>query len=721
MSLPKIVKTVFYVDPSKNRNYSFDVNFDTSMLELKNILAAASNVNKIGLRIYHKQTEKEYTGYNDETLEELFPSLNVIEFIIKIDKLCNTNKHNNLKLGNTCSIHPNKYCIFYCFELEKSLCSLCVSSGKYSEYTITEKFDYLKPSEEIVGGVFTDLDEVIDKVSKGKTGKDIDEFRLKLKTDYFPSLIELLRKIEMKMNAQIDKFNDHCEVSIKTIKLNKDKLKSHLVEGLNELKYQLDIENMLKDEGVFLHFDYKVRDIANEKEKVYADTEKLNNIIASFVNIRKRLEEIYLEIKVFLEGYLDEKVYDQFNKLYVESKVSEINRESVLNRMLSDFKKQGGRIISEAKNKNFKNSNFITRALGNTIFNLNSTYENLNTNNTTFISKFEGGNSNSLKDEILPESNKVEDSFVKSSNVKNSNVKDKDSHDKSFISESNILMEYGTNNIEDLNWLINVNEGTSSVTIFVIGDSSDKKIKDRNIKISPTIHGTTSFFPNCASVNTCKGLYISGGEIKSGEACNLFFYYNPALNVLQRKEDMPIAKHSHSLFYLNDFVYCIGGYNSNTSERYDAKTSKWQKLSNMNFERSKPILYHYNGFLYAFFGYYKGEYVKTIERLNIKSVKSKWEIVAFNNPDILQLARIGSACIPDEDDKAILLLGGKNGSSAVKDIVKFSFVTNTFTLSEVALEELALFKESVFLKLDTMNDYFLYNLEASQLLRLCLN
>lgn len=48
------------------------------------MLVVASNA-KIGLRIFYKQTEKEYTAYKNETLEELFPGNRQQNFRIKID------------------------------------------------------------------------------------------------------------------------------------------------------------------------------------------------------------------------------------------------------------------------------------------------------------------------------------------------------------------------------------------------------------------------------------------------------------------------------------------------------------------------------------------------------------------------------------------------------------------------------------------------------------
>ena len=58
------------------------------------------------------------------------------------------------------------------------------------------------------------------------------------------------------MIEQIDYINKYYESNITIVKNNSINLKEHCADGLDELKHQIDIENMLKDEGVFLHFDY---------------------------------------------------------------------------------------------------------------------------------------------------------------------------------------------------------------------------------------------------------------------------------------------------------------------------------------------------------------------------------------------------------------------------------------------------------------------------------
>lgn len=742
--LPKIVTTVFYVDPKHGRNYSFDVNQNMTMSHLKGILIVAANVSKLGLRIFHKQTEVEYTKYKDETLEELFPNLEKIEFVTLIDRSYRIQQeHEQLNLGKTCDIHPHKYCIFYCFDCEKSLCSLCIGGGDHQGHALSEKFDYLKPSDKIVDSLFSDLDGMIANVVKSSNKeKESEELKLRLRMDYFPSLIELLRKIELKLVEQIDNFNKHCTVNVKVVEENSTRLKESCIEGLDELKYQIDIENMLKDEGVFLHFDHKVKEMSQEKSRIIDDADKLHKIIKSFGYIKTRLESIYIEIKVFLEKYLNTSIYDEIKNSVEENKVKEINKNDIFLKLLSDFKKQKGRIISEAK-RNSNTSNFITSALGNTVFNMNNTMtqnskknqgsgvKGLNdANDDSYINPggVQGGHSNNTTKygTILDSSNRNDNlNNTLSEGYNNFNInKDKNysaGKDQSFVSESNILIDIDKiKNPEKLNWIIKPNEKESRIVLYMDGDNNiENKVTDRVIKFSALTHGITAFLPNMAAVNTGKLLYVSGGEIFSGEGSDIFLIYSPILHSLQRKENMPDKKYSHSLIYNIDQILSVGGYNSNTCEKYDIKTGKWTRLSNLiSPERQKPILYVHNNFLYAFFGYSKGQYLNSVERVNLKNPKCKWENVPYNNEENIELGRIGAAIIANEDG-TIYFIGGKN-NSIHSTIIKFDFTSNSFSLCEFTLEEEAFFKESIFIKFKD-GDHGLFNENINQLLKLNLN
>ena len=100
--LPKIRQTLFIVD--RSRKYLFDVNQNILIKRLKKMIASASGLNKVSLRLFHEG--KEYTQYDESALDELFPDLDLVEFDIQYsyDQVEDLEEIINLKLKNCCLV-----------------------------------------------------------------------------------------------------------------------------------------------------------------------------------------------------------------------------------------------------------------------------------------------------------------------------------------------------------------------------------------------------------------------------------------------------------------------------------------------------------------------------------------------------------------------------------------------------------------------------------------
>ena len=76
-----IIKVIATIEEDKKK-YSIDIDDSNTFYEFKKILSAAAHLFKNNFRIYHK--DQEYTNeYNDNTLRELFPQLQICDLIIK--------------------------------------------------------------------------------------------------------------------------------------------------------------------------------------------------------------------------------------------------------------------------------------------------------------------------------------------------------------------------------------------------------------------------------------------------------------------------------------------------------------------------------------------------------------------------------------------------------------------------------------------------------------
>ena len=61
-------------------------------------------------------------------------------------------------------------------------------------------------------------------------------------------------------------------------------------------------------------------------------------------------------------------------------------------------------------------------------------------------------------------------------------------------------------------------------------------------------------------------------------------------------------RYQHTMICENNYIYAIGGVNSNLVERYDIEKDFWENLPQMNYKRIYLILYIYNDYLYCYYG-----------------------------------------------------------------------------------------------------------------------
>ena len=348
--LPKIIQTLFYVD--KTRKYLFDVNQDILIKKLKSMIVSASGLNKVGLRLFHEG--KEYTEYDDSTLVELFPDLDLIEFYIQYsyNQVEDLEEIINLKLKQCCHEHEGKYPYFYCFTCGKSICSNCLFSGKHKGHEIKEKYDYLQESKNLVEVLFKDLKDILKNTKEG-SNESVEDLKSKVSIKFFPKLVDMVKQIEQKMMNLIIFFLEKEKGNYNIIENNVKLLKSHCQEGLDKLKKEIVIEDMMVDENVFLTFDSKFKEIGNEKEKFKNDIEKYKKFSDNLFLIQSIIEKTYKEIYDFLNKYLIVTEFDDIKNKLNSQGISVIDKKIILDKLLSNIKRKG---INELKSPNEENN-----------------------------------------------------------------------------------------------------------------------------------------------------------------------------------------------------------------------------------------------------------------------------------------------------------------------------------------------------------------------------
>ena len=331
---PKIIKAIFIVD--KDRRYSFDVNQTITIANLKRIITAAAALGR-GFKLFHEGTE--YTHNDPDSLEMLFPNLDVVVFDLSIDYNSIDELDELIKLKLTykyCPIHYSKYPYFYCYTCGKSICSECVKSGLHNNHDFKEKYDYLQSSHNLVQQLFRNLNEGVNKVDE----KILLQLKDKISFRYFDSLVKMVKKIESKLIQLIDEFIRRNESHINVVRKNMTELKNNIEEGLDDLKDKISIEDMMLDEEIFLTFDKKYRDIASEKNKILGDIESYNQFKQQLKILDESVDNIYQEIYAFLDKYLTSDIYNKISEKIESVDILPVSKKDILRSLLSDIKKK---------------------------------------------------------------------------------------------------------------------------------------------------------------------------------------------------------------------------------------------------------------------------------------------------------------------------------------------------------------------------------------------
>ena len=160
---------------------------------------------------------------------------------------------------------------------------------------------------------------------------------------------------------------------------------------------------------------------------------------------------------------------------------------------------------------------------------------------------------------------------------------------------------------------------------------------------------------------------------------------------------MTYSKAKHSMIYYEDKLYVVGGENDDTVERYDIKNNEWEELNPLIRSRSYPILFIYEGYLYAFLGKDKEDYLIDAERLNLNEENPSWEIVVFNNPENVDVRIYG--CGLYQVDELIYFFGGKRMGQNTNEIFFINMKERTINRSDAKLKWKESFRENTLFQL----------------------
>ena len=695
--LPKIRQTRFILP--KNRIYLFDVNQNITIYKLKKMITVAASLGR-NVRIFHDEIE--YTDKDPYSLDELFPDLQLVEFRIEApqEEIEQSNDIINVKLRSYCNGHKGKFPNFYCYTCGKSICSNCIRDNTHKGHNFKEKYDYLLESKDLIENLFKDLKDMLDKTN-GVPDEVIKMLKAKISVEFFPKLVEIVREIEKNMINLILFFLEKDQNNYKLIQDNLVSLKGSCAEGLDKLKENIEIEDLMIDESIFLTFDNKFKGINNEKEKIKKDIEIYKNFTEKLNIVQNIVEKTYNEIYEFLMKYLEiTKFLDIRNKINMDN-IPEVNKKEILERLLGDIKK---------KEPNPKFIEFLRN-----------------------VRRLKNDSTLNIQNQNQPEDVEMKDVLKSTKKEKSKEIKEKEkegkiigsSLDKDIQNTKHVDAVYSPESpgndmqlrsgaiysvpktekelLED-SYEEEAETGPISRRILSLIPNSNKtliyNVNKKNNKTKeldfPTLLSTKQFLKDCSWVNYNNKLYILGGE-ENGKITNLFIEYDGIKNSFKRLPDSKYTHINHSLYAYENAIYCIGGINSEC-EKYDFETNTWTILPKLNFIQENPVLYVHNNFLFAFFGNDEnGKKIDSVQKLNIKNPKSKWMNVIYNrNGCNLKMSGCGIIKI---SENCIYFFGGKYEFGVSKAAIEFDFSNMKANKTSCYLGQNAYFKESLMIKI----------------------
>ena len=755
--ITRIKKIITTIDDDKS--YSIDVDETICFREFKKILAGAAHLLKNGFRIYHEQ--QEYTNdYDDNTIQEMFPNLDPIPLRIISNKDVYEFEDElisvRFNINVPCQVHVGKFKMMYCFTCNKSICMDCLGED-HRNHQVVEKADYLAPAQLLMNSIFSNsaLYRADSRLSKYM---DCVNFRSNLKLNVFDNLRKMINDLEIKFASCLEYFSTCEDETEKNTNENLELLRKFCIECFIKLKNDINTKGIIIDDEIFLTLYRKLKEIEKYKTEIFEENkmkyEKLNTLLAPFT---QQVEVISEQLKTTFNTLLNKDIYENFKNEVQENIVEKVQKETVndfmfrnlgvprksLNRMSLNFSthkklsnlnnknvsplreiKEERRSpfpkvnLSEQRNTNNSGVNFSqgsfskskinqqdntssnyynktveqnnrVKGLNNNIFtnnNIVTSTTTTNVENTKYSSQ-----QNQISHNMLFQGNLVDEL----SKAINQNQNQEETVQKKFV--GNFLF---ANPILNTNILAGAFQDESTVNIPV---DFKQAFNDKDIQL-------TAFPQGGAFCNTKNYLYFTGGQETQKGTGKIFLRIDLNVDGKVKMTKMPSMLYSHwnhTMIANDNYIFVIGGYNSNKCEAFNLRTLKWEEMPNLySNERQRTILTIHDNYLYAFMGYSQFGILDSVERININIKdfgKKNWEVVTITNLSKIDIKFYGAG-VYYLNGELYFIAGkkslGNDDSSYKTDICSFKFNEGEFVSYSTYFEQKLEFIENQFHKVN---------------------
>ena len=334
---PSIRKAKFIL--SNERIYTLDFDHNIQMQELKIMIQKAAHLKHRNFRLFSNKVE--YTQYNQEIFSSLFPNQNLVVFTLELDKDEENFNQNELilQMNCPCNIHSDKFLMFYCFTCNTSICYDCFTIGTHKNHIIQDKCYYLLPSKYLVEKIFENWSQK--PYEEFQISVDLSDLKNKMNSVMFQELFNMLKKVQEKCNLLIDEYNKVNEVSLNNIRNSVRDIKLSCIKALDGLKDDLNIQNIVNNQEIFIQFDQAYKELGKEQN------EKFKKNLENFGELNKKvsilvenlIRQIYSVIYKTLNDMLEDTQFENVKKQINIKLIKPHEEKEIMNR-ISGYKKK---------------------------------------------------------------------------------------------------------------------------------------------------------------------------------------------------------------------------------------------------------------------------------------------------------------------------------------------------------------------------------------------
>ena len=353
---PSIRKAKFILP--KERFYTLDFDHNIQMQELKIMIQKAAHLKRRSFRLF--SNGEEYTQYNQEIFSSLFPNQNLVVFSLVFDQDEDNYDQNELilQMNCPCNTHIDKFLMYYCFTCNTSICSDCFTKGSHKNHIIQDKCFYLLPSKYLIEKIFENWSQK--PYEEFQISVNLKDLKNKMNSVMFQELFNMLKKVQEKCNLLIDEYNNVNETSLNNIRNSVRDIKISCIKALDGLKDDLNIQNIVNNQDIFIQFDQAYKELGKEQNEKFKKNlenfEELNKKVS--ILVENLIRQIYSVIYKTLNDMLEDSQYENLKKQINMKLIKPHEEKEIINRISEHKKKR-----NSLSNINNINSTNIAKAI----------------------------------------------------------------------------------------------------------------------------------------------------------------------------------------------------------------------------------------------------------------------------------------------------------------------------------------------------------------------